>query len=766
MRYLSLLIILVTFTAQSQEATVFGRVTSEEGPVAFASIYLKNTDTGVDVDIDGNYEIKVPAGEPTLIIQFQGYRTVKRQLNLTKNERKQLNIFMEPNPSSLDEIVVTGTRTSKRRTDSPVIVNLINSETLEQVTATDLSQGLRFQPGLRVETDCQTCNYTQLRMNGLQGGYSQIIINGRPIFSPLTGLYGLEQIPVNMIERIEVVRGGVSALYGSSAIGGTVNVITKIPKQNSYGLSYTYENIDGQTDQNIFGGNATVVSKDYKSGANFFVSHRTRGLYDANGDNFSELPELEDNSFGVNAFYIPTEDSKINLSLSSLYEYRYGGEMVTGPAYLSKQSEERTHNVLMGSLDYQVNFNEDKSSLIFYYGGQTTKRDHYTGIIPDDEEEKSEFFANPPYGTSEVTTHQGGVQYNHRIDNFLGGSSVMTGGLEYVYDDVYDEIEAYNYLIDQTTRNLGIFFQNDWDISNNLNFLSGFRVDKHNLVDHAIVSPRLSLLYKLKETTQFRLGWGTGFRAPQAFDTDLHIAFAGGGISRISLADNLIEERSNSYTASINYDRATEHFIWGYTVEGFYTTLDDAFFLSPLGEDDFGERFEKRNGEGATVKGFTLETRANFDYLFELEAGFTLQSSNFDEPVENIAGLESRREFLRTPNDYGYATLTFTPNKRFSATANFVYTDEMDIVHFAGENTGQDIDEYDVTPSFAEISLRLGYDIPLKSINSTLGIFGGIKNLGNAYQDDFDTGKNRDSNYVYGPGVPRSIFVGLKIDSL
>ncbi|MBT8319172.1 MAG: TonB-dependent receptor [Gramella sp.] len=766
MRFISLLILLTSFSIGAQETKVFGQITSEEEPVPFASIYLKNSDIGVDADINGNYELSVPEGDNTLIVQFQGYRTVKRQLTLTKNQSKQLDIELELNPSSLDEIVITGTRTAKRRTDSPVIVNLINSETLEQVTATDLSQGLRFQPGLRVETDCQTCNYTQLRMNGLQGGYSQILINGRAIFSPLTGLYGLEQIPVNMIERIEVVRGGVSALYGSSAIGGTVNVITKVPKQNSYGLSYTYENIDGQTDQNILNGNATVVSKDYKSGANFFVNHRTRGLYDANGDNFSELPELEDNSFGVNAFFLPTDNSQLNLSLSSLYEYRYGGEMIDGPAYKSKQSEERTHNVFMGSLDYQINFNEDKSSLIFYYGGQSTKRDHYTGIIPDEEEERTEFFANPPYGTSQVTTHQGGGQFNQSFEDFFGGSTVVTTGVEYVYDDVFDEIESYNYLIDQTTRNIGAFFQNDWDISKNLNFLSGFRVDKHNLVDHAIVSPRLSLLYKLKETTQFRLGWGTGFRAPQAFDTDLHIAFAGGGISRISLADDLMEERSNSFTASVNYNRATEHFIWGYTVEGFYTTLDDAFFLSPLGEDDFGERFEKRNGKGATVKGITLETRANFDYLFELEAGFTLQSSKFDEPVENIEGLEARRDFLRTPNDYGYATLTFTPNKKFSASANFVYTGSMDIVHFAGEDTGQNIDEYDVTPSFAELSLRLGYDIPLESINSTIGIFGGVKNITNAYQEDFDLGKNRDSNYVYGPGSPRSIFVGLKIDSL
>ncbi|WP_298246837.1 TonB-dependent receptor [uncultured Christiangramia sp.] len=766
MRFISFFLFgIISISSFAQGSEITGTINSSEGTVAFASIYTEDENYGTSADENGAYSLKLPAGEYKIIVKSQGFRTVYRNIKL-EQEKKTLNIEMEMDPNGLDEIVVTGTRTAKRRTDSPVIVNLINSETLEQVVATDLSDGLRFRPGLRIEKDCQTCNYTQLRMNGLQGGYSQILVNGRPIFSPLTGLYGLEQIPVNMIERIEVVRGGVSALYGSSAIGGTVNVITKIPKQNSYSLSYTLENIDGEANQDVLNGNATVVSKDYKAGANFFVNRRTRELYDANGDNYSELPELKDNAFAVNSFYLPTEDSKINLSLSSLYEYRYGGEMVEGSAYLAQQSEERTHNVLMGSLDYQVNFNDDKSSIILYYGGQSTKRDHYTGIIPDDEIEKQQFFANPPYGTSEVETHQGGGQFNQRIDNFLGGTTTFTTGAEFVYDDVYDIIPSYNYLIDQTTRNFGAFFQNDWDVTENLNFLSGFRVDKHNLVDDAIVSPRLSLLYKLKETTQFRVGWGTGFRAPQAFDTDLHIAFAGGGISRISLAEDLFEERSNSFTASINYDRATEHFIWGYTLEGFYTKLNDAFYLFPLGEDQFGERFEKRNGAGATVKGFTLETRANFDYLFELEAGLTLQSSKFEEPVKNIEGLEAKRDFLRTPNDYGYATLTFTPGKCFNASANLVYTGEMDIVHFAGQGTGQDIDEYDITPSFAELSLRLGYNIPLSRVNSNMEISGGVKNVTNAYQDDFDIDKNRDSNYIYSPGNPRSIFVGLKIESL
>lgn len=764
--YFYILISLLPGIIAAQEINIKGKISSEGRPVPFANILIPEREKGTSADINGDFFLKLPAEPVRLRIQAVGYEIVEKNIKPENYRNQPFNVELKQNKEGLDQIVITGTRTAKRQTDSPVIVNLIDSETLNQVVASDLSEGLRFQPGLRVEKDCQTCNYTQIRMNGLQGGYSQILINGRPIFSPLTGLYGLEQIPPNMIERIEVVRGGVSALYGSSAIGGTVNVITKIPKQNNYSLRYTFENIDGDATQNLINGNATIVNKDYNAGASFFVNTRRREAWDANADNFSEMPQLKDNSFGANAFILPSKNSKLEVSLSSLYEYRYGGEIVDKPAYLAQQSEERTHNVFMGSLDYQVNFNEEKSSLILYYGGQRTDRDHFTGIIPEGEDEKETYFADPPYGTSEVVTHQGGTQFNNKFEKFLGGSTVLSLGAEYVYDDVYDEIEAYNYLTDQTTRNLGVFVQNDWDVTEDLNFLSGFRLDKHNLLEDAIFSPRLSLLYKLKETTQFRLGWGTGFRAPQAFDTDLHIAFAGGGISRISLAEDLKEERSDSFTASVNFDKASEHFIAGFTLEGFYTYLEDAFYLFPLGEDEFGERFEKRNGKGATVKGVTLETRANFDYLFELEAGFTLQSSQFDEPVENIEGLEAKKEFLRTPEDYGYATLSFTPGKRFEASANLVYAGPMLLAHFAGEGSGQNVDEYFKTPAFTEISLRLGYTVEIEKLDTGLEFFGGVKNITNSYQSDFDLGKNRDSNYIYGPLTPRTIFAGITLKSL
>ena len=284
------------------------------------------------------------------------------------------------------------------------------------------------------------------------------------------------------------------------------------------------------------------------------------------------------------------------------------------------------------------------------------------------------------------------------------------------------------------------------------------------LVDRVILSPRVSLMYKLRNYAQFRITWGTGFRAPQAFDADMHIAFAGGGVSRVNLAPGLIEERSNSLSTSVNYDKATRNYIAGFTLEGFYTRLDDAFYLHPAGSDEFGDIFEKRNGSGASVQGGTLELRGNYNKKMQVEGGFTLQTSLYDEPVEHLEGEDPLRAFLRSPNRYGYVSYSLTPGDRFNASLTGVYTGPMELVHYAGAPE-QVTDAYVTTPSFFDMNLKAGYTFRLPLVDSGLEIFAGGKNLMNAYQEDIDTGKNRDSGYVYGPALPRTWFIGLRLRS-
>ena len=741
------------------------KITSEGVEVPFSNIILKDSGIGVSSNEDGFYKFeKLKNGYHQIIVSSLGM--IKKKLDIDiKEGLNVIDIDLKPSIYNLNQVVVTGTKTFKRRTQSPVIVNVIDSRQLENVQACNLAEGLKFQPGLRVETDCQTCNYTQLRMNGLTGGYSQILINGRAIFSPLTGLYGMEQIPANMIDRIEVVRGGGSSLYGSSAIGGIVNVITKIPTSNNYSLGYDFSIINGDTQDKVISGNATVISANKNSGATFFVNNRNRGWYDHNGDNFSELSSLRDNTFGATLFLLPSKNQKLEANLGSIHEYRYGGEMIDGISHFSMQSEERVHDVLLGNLDYQINFNDSRLSFIAYLAAQQTNRTHYTGIRPEIGSTADVIhLKNPHYGTSLNTTKQAGFQMNHTISKFFG-PNVLTIGSEVVADDVMDEISTYNYLVDQKVVTQGVFFQSDWELTESFNLLSGARFDKHSLLDNIVASPRLSFLYKLRRETQIRLTYSTGFRAPQAFDTDLHMAFSGGGISRIILADDLKQERSKSLSASVNYDRASEQYVYGFTFEGFYTHLKDAFFQDPSGSDSYGDIFIKRNGAGARVKGLTMEFRANFKQKVQLESGLTLQQSLYDEAVEYSDNLPLKKEFLRSPNYYGYATISYNPNSKLSFAANLVHTGAMSLIHLAGA-PGQLEDEFLESPVFNAIGIKSTYIQVLKESGIKIEYSVGVKNLTNDFQQEFDSSKNRDSNFVYGPSLPRTIYFGLTLKSI
>ena len=762
--YLVLLLFFVSGISLNAQ-TIKGKITSNGEVVPFANVVLEGERLGVSANLNGIYEIEnVSLGHHHIIVSSIGMLTKKLRVDVSEGVN-MIDISVDPSSYDIDQVVVTGTKTFKRKIESPVIVNVIDSRQLESVQACNLAEGLNFQPGIRIETDCQTCNYTQLRMNGLAGGYSQILINGRPIFSPLTGLYGMEQIPVNMIDRIEIVRGGGSSLYGSSAVGGVVNVITNLPKKNGFSFGYDFSRINQSADDKVLYGNATVITGNKKAGVTFFVNNRNRDWYDHNEDNYSELPVLKDNTFGANFFFLPSDNQKLEINMGSLHEYRYGGEMIDGAAHFSMQAEERVHDVLLSNVDYQINFNDGSSSFITYLASQQTQREHYTGIRPDTSTvEDVGHLSDPPYGISLNTTSQFGFQLNHKYENLLG-SNVFTVGSEYTSDNIMDEISAYNYLVDQKVKTIGVFLQSDWNLTESINLLSGSRLDKHSLLDNIVISPRMSLLYKLQKNTQFRMSYSTGFRAPQAFDADLHIAFAGGGISIIELSDDLKEERSKSFSSSVNYDNSSSDYIYGFTLEGFYTRLDDAFYQDPNGSDDFGNKFIKRNGDGATVQGLTMEFRVNYNQKVQIESGFTIQNSLYDNAVSYSDELESKREFLRTPNNYGYTTIDLTPSDKFNISANLVHTGEMELVHMGG-SPEQDEDEYLTSNVFNTIGLKATYIQKVERVGLSLEYSFGVKNLTNDYQKDFDSGKERDSNFIYGPSVPRTFYVGLVMKSL
>ena len=756
---LAILPILGSLFAQG-EGAISGVIRSGKQALPYATIWLKDTDWAAVAGPEGAFLIEgIPEGVYYLEASMVGYQSLAREVRIEAGILLEVDVDFEDSPWQLQAVVVTGSRSFQRQTDAPVIVQVLNRQTLESVQANALSEGLCFQPGLRVESNCQTCNYSQLRMNGLGGGYSQILVNERAVFGPLVGLYGLEQFPAQLIERVEVVRGGGSALYGANAIGGTVNIITRRPERNGYDISMQQALINNRAWDQWFQGTASFAGEEGKSGLHLSLSRRNRQAYDHNGDGFTELPLLRNTSMILQASNQLAPRHELEVFLAHFEEKRTGGDLSAEPIHFSEQAEDRDTRVFIGGLDYRWKRADGRGGLSFFGAMQRVARTHYTGILPDEPGAYLEHMLLPPYGRSrDFSIHAGGLA--HWNSELLGaGKMTWTGGAEFQGAQVEDRIEAYDYLIEQNTANAGLFLQNEWKLPFSLTLLSGLRADRHNMVSEWLFNPRFSLLYRLGENAQFRASWSSGFRPPQAFDADLHIAFAGGGIQRIQLAPGLKEERSQSWSTSMNWDRPSENQIYGFTLEAFHTRLNGAFALTELGGTEPGlSILEKYNGGASSVSGLTAEIRYNYKGRFQWESGLTAQRSRYDEPVAWSEQLPGLRDYLRTPEVYGYHVLTLKARFPLQFNWSSVLTGPMLAPRYGVEG-----DQLVRTPTFWENHFRIAYSLSLPKRKGELEFFAGVQNLTNAYQNDFDTGKYRDSNYVYGPARPRTFFAGVRL---
>ena len=749
------------------DANIYGHVVDAKSGehVPYAIIHVKGTTIATTTDMTGHFFLKnMPEGTFTIEAKYMGYTTMSKMVTTKKNTSKELNFNLSPSDLSLDEVVVSANRSETKRRMAPNLVNVINGKVFDITQSTCLAQGLNFQPGVRTEDNCQNCGFTQVRINGLDGHYSQILVDSRPIFSSLNGVYGLEQIPANMIDRVEVVRGGGSALFGASAIGGTINIITKEPVRNSASFGHTLMSIGGSNSfDNVTTGNVSLVTDDNKAGVYAYGQTRNRKGYDHDGDGYTELPELNNQTFGLNSYLRLNPYSKLSLQYHGIHEFRRGGNQLEQVPHEANITEQVEHSIQGGGLTYDYFAPDEKNRLSAYFSFQTTSRKSYYGGIGEGTDDDRDA-AGKAYGTTHDFTYVAGAQYVHNFSKLLFMPSDLTLGAEYNFDGLKDVILGYDRHFKQDVHIGSFFFQNEWK-SKQWGFLVGGRLDKHNLVDNIIFSPRANLRYNPTDNLNFRLTYAGGFHAPQAFDEDLHVGVVGGERLVTVLADKLKEERSNSFSISADIYHKFGNVQTNLLVEGFYTDLDNVFALRQLDRPDAqGNTVQERyNAYGAKVFGLNIEGKAMFTRWFSLQAGFTIQKSLYDEAIawNDEVPEQKYKKMMRSPNRYGYFTATFTPVKRFTASITGNYTGSMLIGHAAG--SGVEEPKAVDTPDFMELNMKLAYDIPVSKY-LTLQVNGGIQNIANSYQKDFDKGWNRDSNYIYGPSLPRSYYVGVKIN--
>lgn len=766
---------------------IHGHVSDSRGPLAGVNVVIAGSGLGAVSDEEGHYHLaQIPAGQQKLVVSYLGYQTIEKPLVILAGQTLNWDVALQEDVLGLDAVVVSATRSALPMHLAPVIVSRIGDRVFERTQSLSLAEGLNFSPGLRLETNCQNCGFTQLRMNGLDGPYTQILINSRAIFSALTGVYGLEMIPANMIDRVEVVRGGGSALYGGNAIAGTVNVITKDPISSSFSFGTNYALTNLEAPDKTLTLNGSIVSDDLQKGLNFFAYHRNREPWDANGDGFSEMTRIKNNTFGFDAFLKPNDRSKLSLNVFVIDEFRRGGNKFDLPAHQTDITEQLAHQLLGTGLSYECFSRDRKHKISLYTSAQAATRDSYYGgggrvLSPTDTLTDQDLLALNAYGQSSDLALVNGAQYTFDI----ASQWLIIAGSEYQLNQVADRMPGYGRQIDQRVGTWGNYLQAQWSPTERWTYLVGGRFDWINIRgdytfeegtqlnerNFSVAVPRLTAKYSFSRYLKLRFSYAEGYRAPQAFDEDLHIETVGGAALFTVLAPDLQAERSHSINASVDYTWRKEKVELNLILDGFYNRLRNPFINADQRELPSGIAVvTKRNGTGATVSGVNLEANLAFSTQWVVQLGATLQSAQYDNPEllwspaivteANQDSILRIRNILRTPATYGFFTATWAPSKLFDCSVSGVYTGRMEVAHVINSDT--EFTLIRTTPQFFELNTRLSYRFQLAT-SYQLQLSVGFQNILNSYQQDFDRGATRDAGYIYGPGRPRSFFVGAKI---
>jgi outer membrane receptor for ferrienterochelin and colicins len=663
--------------------------------------------------------------------------TQEFQLGKEKNIRLPQIIL---HPSLLEEVVVTGTATPKLYRETPVKTCVASAREIEKKGAVSLADSLEIVTGVRTENNCQNCNFTQVRINGMEGKYSQILIDGQPVISSLAGVYALEQIPANMIDKLEVVKGGGSALYGGNAVAGVVNVVLNEATKNASTLSFTQESIYGAANS-IVNINNDFVSKELDTRASFFANFQRRDSMDYDGDGFSDLGEMTNVSFGSNfSQYFERISGKFKMNFSSIFEDRRGGNKLDLPEYMADIAESiHTRRTDLG-LGWEQTFSK-KSILKFNANFSLTKRKSYYGAQQDPN----------AWGQTSNPVFNANLLYN----NFSLAKHELLAGISFQKDMLDDKAPAYQRTIDETYSNYGFFIQDEMSMfGDDVTLLLGARADKHSKIESLILSPRASLLYKGLKNLTMRATFSSGFRAPQVFDEDLHITQVNGVGQLIVNRDGLREEKSHSVTLGIDFGKQANNKLYQLSVGAFFNRIDDVFTLLEIDPQPNAAVFERFNGAGAEVYGLEAEAGFKWAGVMEVFTGWTLQRSELDDPEPNFGC----NELFRSPDLYGSLRLELETFHLLDLHLEVNYTGSMKVPHFAGyieEDVLETTDPFWVANVSASKEIAAGKGRSFVVSASLLNVF-------DSFQDDLDKGTFRDAGYIYGPRIPRTFHFGVK----
>lgn len=523
---------LINNLLSAQNASISGQILAEGEVLAFAAVALENTSRGTETDADGVFLIeKLEEGAYTLVVSYLGYSTLKKNIHLKAGEVLELKpLKLQLDAGIFDEVVVTGTMKEVNRLESPVPVEVFNPTFFKKNPTPNIYEALQNVNGVRPQLNCQVCNTGDIHINGLEGPYTMVLIDGMPIVSSLATVYGLSGIPNSLVERMEIVKGPASSLYGSEAIGGLINIITKNPKKAALfsadimTTSWQEHNVDMGLRLNA-GDFASVLT-----GVNYF---NFDNVVDNNNDNFTDVA-LQERVSVFQKWSINRPGNKLFTIAGRYYwEDRWGGELDWTPAFRG------------GTEIYGEAITSERFELIGQY--QLPTVENLMLSVSFNSHDQNSIYGDMPYiGNQKIAFGQ------LTWDKTLGKHDLLVGtALRYTFYD--DNTPATGGDFNEPTNDPdeiwlpGIFVQDEINLSDKHKLLLGLRYD-HNEAHGDIFTPRLAYKWSITNTDILRLNAGTGFRVVNLFTED-HAALT--GAREVVITEEL--EPEQSYNVNLNY---------------------------------------------------------------------------------------------------------------------------------------------------------------------------------------------------------------------
>lgn len=680
----------LTLLGQAQETVTEGRIINQEGEPLIAATIQWQKKKAIS-DSLGFFRLAVPTkGKITLHISAIGYEPLDTVLVAGMNGDFKLSREVKVG----EEVVITGTLRSVRRSESPVAVEIFTPQFFKRNPAPSIFEALQQVNGVRPQLNCNVCNTGDIHINGLEGPYTMVTIDGMPIVSSLASVYGLFGIPVQLIDRVEIVKGPASGLYGSEAIGGLINIITRQPEKAPRWA------IDGMTsswkEQQWDIGSRFRIGKKASQllGINYY---RYQHPVDNNKDGFTDLTLQHRVSIFSKLSFVRKLNREAHLAGRYFYEDRWGGQMNWTPAFRGTDSiygESIYTNrwELIGKYQLPVPGNWN-----FSFSGTGHRQNSYYGTTP--------YFARQHIGFGQLLGHLKlaprhetllglALRYNRYDDNSTATRDTLTG-----------INRPDSYLLP------GLFLQDEWDLQNRKTLLTGIRFDHHPI--HGIVfTPRVAFKWGLGERTVLRLNAGTGFRVVNLF-TEEHAALTGARV--VEILEALKPERSMNVNANL-----TNRWKWGLhhfstDISSWYSYFNNQI-LPDYDTDPNKIIYQNMKGHSRSV-GMTLNLEWNWANRFRLQTGLTLQDV---ARYEQINGKQSKQPLVLT--------------EKWSSTwsASYTFSNARWVLDYTGNLYGPMrlplLSSLDPRPAMSPVWGLQNLQLTWKA-GKRIEVYGGVKNL-------------------------------------